>query len=49
MADGDKGLGKSKTNDITYVVFIHYARHRFLEDQHIGETGPAGLETMMMG
>ncbi len=42
VVDGMKGLGKIKVNDINRVVVVHHARHRFLEDHQIGETGPMG-------
>ncbi len=37
-----KGLAKIKVEDINCVTLVHHARHRFLEDQQIGETGPTG-------
>ncbi len=40
---GVKGFVK-----INCVAFVHRTRHRFLEDQQIGETGPTGQETMLM-
>ncbi len=40
---GVKGFVK-----ISCVAFVHHARHRFLEGQQIGETGPTGQETMLM-
>ncbi len=41
-ADGVKGLGKIKVDNINWVTLVHHARHRFLEDQQMGETGPMG-------
>ncbi len=42
VVDEVKGLSKIKVDDINCVAFGHHARHRFLEDQQIGETGPLG-------
>ncbi len=42
VVDGVKGLGKTKVDNINCVTLVHNARHRFLEDQQIGETGPTG-------
>ncbi len=42
VVDGVKGLGKIKVDNINCVTLIHHVRHRFLEDQQIGETGPTG-------
>ncbi len=38
MVAGVKGVGKIKVDDINCGAFFHHARHRFLEDQQIGET-----------
>ncbi len=46
---GVKGLGKIRGDDINCVAFVNHARHHFLEDQQIGETGLTGKETMLMG
>ncbi len=40
VIDGVKGLGKIKVDNINCVAFVQHARHRFLEVQQIGETGP---------
>ncbi len=40
VIDGVKGFGKIKVDDINCVTLAHHVRHRFLEDQQIGETGP---------
>ncbi len=40
VTDGVKGLGKFKIDDINYVGYVHYARHRFFEERQIGDTGP---------
>ncbi len=42
VIDGVKGLGKIEADYINCVTLVHHARHRFLEDQQIGETGPTG-------
>ncbi len=42
VVDGVKGLGKIKVGNTNRVAFVHHTRHRYLEDQQIGETGPAG-------
>ncbi len=42
VVDGVKGLGKIKVDNINCVTLVHQARHRFLDDQQIGETGPTG-------
>ncbi len=42
VADGVKGLCKIKVDNINCVTLVHHARHRFLEDQQVGETGPTG-------
>ncbi len=40
VVNGLKGLGKIKVDNINGVTLVRHARHRFLEDQRIGETGP---------
>ncbi len=40
MVDGVKDIGKSKVHGIHCLAFIHHARHRYLEDEQVGETGP---------
>ncbi len=40
VVDGVKGLDKFEVDNINCLTFVHHARHRFLEDQLIGETGP---------
>ncbi len=42
VVDGVKGLGKIKVDIINCVTLVYHARHRFLEDQQIGESGPTG-------
>ncbi len=42
VVDRVKGLGKIKVDHINCVSLVHHARHRFLVDQQIGETGPTG-------
>ncbi len=37
-----EGFGKIKVDNINCVSLVHHVRHRFLEDQQIGETGPTG-------
>ncbi len=39
VVDGVKGLGEIKVDNINLVNLVHHARHRFLEDQQIGEAG----------
>ncbi len=48
VLDGVKGLGKIKIDKISCGAFVHHARHRKLEEQQIGETGPAWWEIMLM-
>ncbi len=42
VVHGVKRLGKIKVDNINCVTLVYHARHRFLEDQQIGETGPTG-------
>ncbi len=42
VIDGVKGPSKIKVTDINCEALVQHARHRFLEDQEIGETGPTG-------
>ncbi len=40
VVDGVKGLGQIKVYNINCMTLVHHARHRYLENQQIGGTGP---------
>ncbi len=40
VVDVVKGICKINEDNINCVSLVHHARHRFLEDQQIGWTGP---------
>ncbi len=46
--DGVKGHGKIKVDYINGATLVHFARHRFLEDQQIREKVPTVKETILV-